>query len=123
MNSKHFFTIFCKNRRYCRSIKTFKGWSWNPENKKWSIENCPRNVFQLRYLWGEDVYAWWKQPLIELVEADFDRPTFAENGWKIAPQQIDMVRRGLTYHYQLLAAEQGLGKSLSFIEIMERSGV
>jgi hypothetical protein len=100
-------------------IKTMAGWKWDPDNKKWSIENCPRNVFQLSYLWGDDVYAWFKRPLIETPV--FDRPEFERLNVEIAPQQVNMVRRGLTYHYQLFAAEQGLGKSLAALEIMERS--
>jgi hypothetical protein len=104
-------------------IKTMDGWKFDFEAKKWSIANSPRNVFQLRYLWGENVYGWWQQPLIDLEASDFQRVALLERGFEIAPQQVDMVRRGLTYHYQLLAAEQGLGKSLAAIEIMERSGL
>jgi hypothetical protein len=110
------------NKALNAKIKTMDGWKWDHEAKKWSCANSPRNVFQLRYLWGENVYGWWDQPLIELDKADFNRPAFERLGREIAPQQIDMVRRALTYHYQLLAAEQGLGKSLAAIEIMERSG-
>lgn len=98
-------------------IKSFKGARWHgfetPPRKVWSIENCPRNAFQLKALMGEDVYAWWDRPLVEW------QPTRPE----AHPHQIDMVRRGLTYHYQIWGAEPGLGKSLAAIELMESSGV
>jgi len=98
-------------------IKAMKGYRWHgfddPPIKKWSVENCPRNVLSLRSLMGENIYEWFERPLRDdLVE--FDRP--------LKPQQVDMIRRGLTYHYQILAAEAGLGKSLVAFEIMERSG-
>ena len=109
-----------------KTIKTFAGYKWHgfqePPVKKWSISNCHRNVFQLQHLWGEDVYAWWDRPLELLDKSVFTRRQFAELGREIQPAQIDMVSRGLQYHFQILAAEQGLGKSLTSIEIMERSG-
>lgn len=110
-----------------RYIKTFKGYKWHGFEKepvkKWSIANCPRNVFQLMYSWGENPYEWFERPLEEMTASDFTRPAFEELGFKMEPQQIDMVARALTYHYQIWGAEQGLGKSLAGIELMERSGV
>jgi SNF2 family DNA or RNA helicase len=109
-----------------RYIKTFKGYKWHgfqdPPVKKWSIENCPRNVFQLMYAWGENPYDWFERPL-EFTDLVYDRPEYAKYGAKFEPQQVDMVARGLTYHYQIWAAEQGLGKSLAAMELMERSGI
>jgi len=99
-------------------IKAMAGWRWHgfddPPIKKWSIKNCPRNIFQLRSMMGENVYGWFDRPIRDDI-VEFDRP--------VKPQQVDMIRRALTYHYQILAAEQGLGKTLAGIEIMERSGV
>lgn len=110
-----------------RFIKTFKGYKWmgfqDPPVKKWKIKHCPRNIFQLMHAWGDNPYEWFERPLMELTEADFTRPQFKELGLKIEPQQIDMVARALTYHYQIWGAEQGLGKSLAGIELMERSGI
>lgn len=97
-------------------IKAMKGWRWhgydddNPR-KVWSVANCPRNAFQLDRLQGKNVYAWWGQPLVEI---EYERPLQA--------QQVDMLRRALTNHYVILAAEQGLGKSLVGIELAERVG-
>lgn len=111
-------------------IKSFKGCKWhgfdetNPR-KIWSIENCPRNIFQIKALMGENVYQWWDQPTIELSSEQItkERIEYAQFEVTFGEHQADMVRRGLTYHYQIWAAEQGLGKSLSAIELMERSGV
>jgi hypothetical protein len=113
------------NKALNRAIKTFKGYKWHgfldPPIKKWSITNCSRNVFQLKHLWGENVYEWFDRPLNLMDEKEFDRPEFEKLGLEIKGQQVDMISRGLQYHYQVLAAEQGLGKSLSALEIMERS--
>lgn len=105
-------------------IKSFAGYHWggfdDPPVKKWSIKNCPRNVLQLRTLMGENVYEHFEQPLIDTPV--FDRPELQKYSIELNGAQIDMIRRGLTYHYQIWAAEQGLGKSLAAIEVMERSG-
>ena len=97
-------------------IKAMKGSRWNKEQKIWTAKRCPRNLFQLRAMMVEPVdenpYAWFERPLIEL--PDPDRP--------LADQQIDMLRRALTYHYQIIAADMGLGKSLFAMELVERVG-
>ncbi len=118
--------VFIKSPfKFKDEIKKFRGYRWHGNDKPplkprkvWSIENHPRNVFQLKDMSGENVYANWDQPLIEI------------NDWRsrgvlnvpAAPQQVDMVRRALTYHYQLWGAEMGLGKCLAAIETAERSG-
>lgn len=95
-------------------VKAMKGARWNPEQKIWTASRCPRNLFQLRQMMVEPVdenpYAWFEQELIELPKPD--RP--------LAEVQIDMLRRTLTYHYQIHAADMGLGKSLFAIELVER---
>lgn len=115
------------NKVLQHDIKTMAGWKWHghekPPIKKWSIANCPRNTFQLMHRWGENPYVWFERPLMEMHGEDFNRSQFEELGLKIKPQQIDMIARGLTYHYQIWAAEQGLGKSLAAIELLERSGI
>lgn len=107
-------------------IKAMKGARWHGRDdvprKIWSIQNHPRNVFQLKLMMGENAYAWWERDPIVIQPEDFDRPQYKEYGLPIKPCQIDMVCQALTYRYKILAAEQGLGKSLAAIEIMERSG-
>jgi len=102
-------------------IKAMRGSRWHgfdkPPRKIWSVENHPRNVFQIRQLMfdpngdGESPYSWFDQPLCET--PDFRRP--------VREHQVDMVRRMLTYHFQIVAAEMRLGKSLALIETMERA--
>ncbi len=98
-------------------IKAMKGSKWhgfeeeNPR-KIWSVEDCQRNNFQLSLMCGEDVFAWFDR---DLVRHDYQRP--------LMPHQMDLTDSGLTYHYQLWAAEMGTGKTLSAQELIERSGV
>jgi hypothetical protein len=98
-------------------IKAMKGSKWhgfeeeNPR-KIWSVEDCQRNNFQLSLMCGEDVFAWFDR---ELVRHEYQRP--------LMPHQMDLTDSGLTYHYQLWAAEMGTGKTLSAQELIERSGV
>src|SRR5574340_195682 len=96
-------------------IKAMRGSRWHgfedPPRKIWSIDNCTRNWFKLKTLMGENPYEWFDR---DIQHWNYDRPLMSH--------QISMSDYGLTYHYQILAAEQGLGKSLSAIEIMEKSG-
>lgn len=88
--------------------------------KVWSIEDCQRNAFQLRMLTGEDVYQWFDRELIE-----HDIVDVYCNG-KLTPpmaHQIDLINHGLTYHYQIWAAEMGTGKTLSAQITIQMSGV
>jgi len=98
-------------------IKAMRGSKWHgydeeDPRKMWSVDDCQRNNFQLAFLCGEDVYAWFDRPLIQ---HDYERP--------LMPHQCDMSDGGLTYHYQIFAAEMGTGKTLSAQEVMERSGI
>jgi len=109
-------------------IKAMKGYRWHgfedPPVKKWSIENHGRNVFQLQALMGNNPYEHFDKPIENpLTVEDFDRPEYAEHDIQINGAQVDMVNRALQYHYQIWAAEQGLGKSLAAIETMERAGM
>jgi hypothetical protein len=96
-------------------IKAMAGSRWHgfdeekPE-KVWSVANCPRNLFQLRYLQGENVYEWFDRPL--------ERHTYRR---PLMPHQCDLADSGLTYHYQIWAAEMGVGKTLAAQETMEQS--
>lgn len=107
-------------------IKAFKGSKWHGFDKPpakprkiWSIDNCSRNVFQLKSMMGENVYSLWDQPLVEIHR-------WASRGVLNVPPtdcQRDMIRRALTHHFVIWGAEMGLGKSLAGIETAERAGV
>lgn len=96
-------------------IKAMKGAKWHgfddDAKKMWSVKDCQRNRFQLRYLRGENVYAHFDRPV---EEHEYTRP--------LKEHQKDLANRGLTYRYQIFAAQAGLGKTLAAQEIIERSG-
>ncbi len=96
-------------------IKAMRSARWHgfddPPRKIWSVENCTRNWFQLQVMMGENPYAWFDR---QIQNFDYERP--------LRLHQKDMADAGLTYHYQIFGAEMGLGKTLSAIEVMEKSG-
>lgn len=97
-------------------IKAMKGSRWhgydpNEPKKMWSVYDCERNHFQLQFMMGQNPYEWWDQPLKHW---EYDRPLRAH-------QEL-MSDHMLTYHYCIIAAEMGTGKTLSAIECMEKSG-
>ena len=97
-------------------IKAMAGSKWHgyadPPRKIWSVEDNQRNRFQLGYLMGEDVYAWFDQ---EVKKHEYTRP--------LKVYQMDLADHFLTYHYGIMAAEMGVGKTLAAQEVMERSGI
>ncbi len=97
-------------------IKAMAGSKWHgfeePPKKVWSVLDCQRNRFQLGYLTGEDVYAWFDR---EVVKHEYTRP--------LMDHQKELADHFLTYHYGIMAAEMGLGKTLAVQEVMERSGI
>jgi hypothetical protein len=97
-------------------IKAMLGSKWHgfedEPRKIWSVKDCPRNRFQLAYLKGDNPYAWFDR---EVIRHEYDRPLMAH--------QRDLVDVGLTYHYNVWAAGMGSGKSLSAIELIEKSNV
>jgi len=109
-------------------IKAMRGSRWHQFDEEgplagkkiWSVDDCQRNRFQLGYLASEDVYAWFDRPLIRHKYRDYFR-----NGvlTRPMPQQFDMADAGLTYHYQIFAAEMGTGKTLAAQMVIENSGV
>lgn len=95
-------------------IKAMGGAKWHgfedPPRKIWSVENSPRNWFALRILMGENPYEWFDRPLQHY---QYGRP--------LRDHQKHLCDCGLTYHYQIWAADMGLGKTLSAIELLEHS--
>jgi SNF2 family DNA or RNA helicase len=97
-------------------IKAMGGSRWHgfetPKKMMWSVDDSFRNQFQLHYMMGENVYEWFERPL---VEHEYSRP--------LMEHQKDLTNHGLTYRYQIWAAEMGTGKTLSAQEVIERAGV
>lgn len=106
-------------------IKVMAGSKWHgyidgDKRKIWSVDDCVRNRFQLGYLMGEDVYAWFDRDLI--------RHNYRDYIYKGEPtdpmgHQFDMADMGLTYHYQIWGAEMGTGKTLAAQMVIEHAGV
>ena len=91
--------------------------------KVWSVENCARNWFQLKYLMGQNPYEWWDRDLIKHKYRDFQvTDSRGETSvCQLRAHQALMSDTGLTYHYQIWGAEMGVGKTLSAQVVMERS--
>lgn len=106
-------------------IKAMAGSKWHGHIKGdgrqlWSVRDCGRNWFQIRYLAGEQVYAWFDRPLVRHTYRDyFRRGVLTPPG----PHQHDLADALLTYHFQIWAAEMGVGKTLAAQMAMEASGV
>ena len=86
----------------------------------WSVDDCQRNRFQIAYLCGEDVYAWFDRPLVRHQYRPLTRGGVPQT---FMPHQADMADAGLTYHYQIFGAEMGTGKTLAAQMVIEKSGV
>lgn len=102
-------------------IKSMKGARWHgyvegDKRKIWSVDDCCRNRFQIEWLEGGDPYEWFDRPLV-----NHDYPKFGSEDFgyfDLMSQQRLMADTGLTYHYQIWAAEMGTGKTLSAIAVM-----
>jgi len=85
--------------------------------KVWSVDDCQRNRFQIGYLCGEDVYAWFDRPL---ARHEYRLLTRGGVPQSFMPHQADMSDAGLTYHYQIFGAEMGTGKTLAAQQLGRR---
>lgn len=105
-------------------IKAMAGSHWcgyDPEPKKvWTVDNCQRNWFQLKWLMGQNPYEWFERDLIEHEYRSFQ---LDDETIHLRQHQRFLADTGLTYHYQIWAAEMGTGKTLSAQMVMEMSGV
>jgi hypothetical protein len=97
------------NRALLSEIKAMDGSKWDPDKKIWSVINNKRNNIQIEYLKGNDIYAKYFEPV---VKHEYKRPLFEH--------QKDMADAVLTYKQVLIAGEMGTGKTLAFIEAIER---
>lgn len=89
----------------------YHGFDEKNPRKMWSIANSFRNWFQLKYLMGENPYAWYDRKVVN--------HTYSRD---LMSHQKMLADEALTYHYKIWAAEMGTGKTLAAIEVAERSG-
>lgn len=121
-DGKNLILKFKFNRPLLEEIKNMDGARWVPDKKHWTILNNGRNRFQLDYLQGLNPYARYDAPLVEI--AKFQRYNHFEKVWcDVYEHQLTMIAHGITRHYCMIAGEMGTGKTLSAIEVIERSGV
>lgn len=116
------FLEFPYNQDLLNEVKNFEGSKWHGKDeykprKEWSVRDSVRNRFQLRYLENpgntpDNPYWIYDQPI---KSQKYSRPLYLH--------QREMSDHGLAVHYGIWAAEMGTGKSLSAIEVMERSGM
>lgn len=108
------FLQFRYNKRLLAEVKMMEGAKWhgydepNPQ-KVWSIPDSARNRFTLDYLQGNNPYAPYEG---DLVDYEYLRSVF--------DHQKDMVSHGLQRRRGIFACEMGTGKTLAWIEIIER---
>jgi hypothetical protein len=106
-------------------IKAMRGSKWHGHDEEdgrkiWSVEDCQRNRFQLDYLQrGSIVYEWFDR---EIIRHQYHEMRLDGKPVLPMPHQFDLADSGLTYHYQIWAAEMGVGKTLAAQMVMEQSG-
>lgn len=100
---------FNYNKQMLEEIKSLENARWNPEGKIWTVDNSLRNWFSMRYMMGENVYERYDKPL-EHVEPN--RSLFKHQG--------EMLDFCCTRRHGIIAGEMGTGKTLVFIELMEK---
>lgn len=107
-------------------VKAMQGSHWHGFDEKdkrkiWSVHNTPRNWFQIRYLMGMNPYEWFDQPLRNHTyrEYMYRRGTKSEELRNLREHQVELADAGLTFRYQIWAAEMGVGKTLAAQAVME----
>ena len=96
------------NQIIINELKAMDGARWDPDRMSWHIPINDRNDFQLEHLQGNNPYAPWDTPLVDITS---NRPLY--------DHQYEMVQHGLTRHYCIYACEMGTGKTLAAIEVAE----
>lgn len=111
---------FKYNKILLEEVKSMEGRKWHPEEKMWSVAHTPRNIWAIRYLTGQNPYKHYNQTPPDF---EFSRRTSKGSLLAAYSHQCHMVSAGLTFRQMIWAAEMGTGKSLSAIEMSERSGL
>ena len=117
------------NRELMAAVKNMQGHLWcgydgSPgketaellydSDKIWAADDCYRNWFRLRYMSGEAVFKQFDELDEDIDNVIYERPLY--------DHQKRMANRILHSRCGVWAADPGVGKTLSAIEVMERSG-
>ena len=115
-DGKHLYLRFGYNKALLEEVRSMQGARWlgynDPPRKVWRVKKSMRNLFQLDYLQGKNVYEDYDKPLVEL--PPITRPLYEH--------QLEFVAHILTRHYCIIAGEMGTGKTLAAIEVMDYVG-
>ena len=109
------------NFKYCPAllaeVKAMEGAKWHgfdlPPRKVWSVAKSSRNLFTFEWLMGNNVFAEYDKPLVEVDLSKYEG---------VYPHQVEMVSHGLTRRRCIWSCEMGTGKTLAAIILMELSG-
>jgi SNF2 family DNA or RNA helicase len=93
-------------------VKMMQGRRWNPDFKYWTVDNCPRNLFTIKFLCEKNPYERYMRPLVDFKP----RRTFLRD------HQVEIAAHEITRRQCIVAAEMRTGKTLATIEAMEASG-
>lgn len=108
--------FFHYNKVLIEEIKVMEGAKWHGFDEKpikaWSIANSAHNLFRLAYLQGQNPYAHYDK---EIVSYNYERPLYLH--------QKEMADFIIAKKRCIIAGEMGVGKTLSVLEAMERSGI
>ena len=115
--SKRTKVLFPFNRTLLNEVKMMEDRRWHgfdkpKPHKSWSIPMTPHNIFQLDYL-RKDRPNPYEPYDVDPEIIIFERPLF--------DHQMDLTQCGMVRKHMIWAAEMGTGKTLSAIEVMERS--
>lgn len=115
---------FAFNRELKDEVKSMEGARWNPEKKIWTVADSHRNWFQFRFLSAlkpeQSPYTRYDVPCEKLKITRFNKAL--NRNVTLYAHQGEMVSHGLLHRQCIIAGEMGTGKTVAFIEIMERSG-
>jgi hypothetical protein len=109
---------FC--RPLVEEVKCMRGARWDPEEKLWRVTDCRRNWMQLESL-QVDERGEFRVPA-ELRRYHAPDPVVIAPTRELMAHQVAMFRFALSRRRCIWAAEQGTGKTLAAIEVMEAVG-
>lgn len=106
------------DRALIDEFKCMKGARFIPEDKTWEVTDCRRNWMQLEAL-QDDGNGNYRIP-VEFKRLHAPRQQFTPTRLNvIQPHQVQMFNAGMNLRCMIWAAEQGTGKTLAAIELME----
>lgn len=114
-DNKNIYFNFKYNKLLMAEIKMMEDSHWCGYDAKpmkmWQVKITPGNLFRLKYLRGQNPYELYDAPLTKL---QFERPLYRH---QVEAASFIYARRQVVY-----AGIMNAGKTLTVIEVMERSG-